>query len=360
MNIKFLIRDLKIEGVQVVVIRLARVLKRHGHNVEIITLYNEKNINSIDDLTIFSLDISSDNKNSNSIYNTFNYWYKANYNNFDVLLAPHSESINLISKFNDRRLIPYIHNSDENSYNNRNLIRKIKYIYKSRRKLGGKHVICVSDGVRKFVEKTCGNKILSCDVVYNPFDINEIQRLSLEKKESIEFDYLLFVGRLESQKRIDRLLKSFYLLQNKEIKLVILGEGSLFDDIKKLIHQLNLTDRVIIKNFESNPYPIMKKAKCLILTSDYEGFGNVLVEALSVGTPAVSTNCPSGPSEILTDNLSHYLIDSYDENVIAQHIDKVLNMKNHPHLSEGYRRFDQDNIYQSFLEIISQLKNSNH
>ncbi|ENM3792727.1 glycosyltransferase [Vibrio cholerae] len=360
MKIKFLIRDLKIEGVQFVVIRFARLLKNHGHNVEIITLFNEKQITKIDDLIISSLNISNNTKDLKLIYNKFKNWHEKNYNNFDILFAPHGESIRLISKINDTRLVPYIHNSDENSYQNRSFLRKLKYIYKTKRRLKGKHILCVSEGIKKFTDKICGKKILSNHVIYNPFDIDEIQRLSLEKKENIEFDYLLFVGRLENQKRIDRLLKSFSLLKNKEIKLIIMGEGSLFNDIKKLIHRLKLSDRVIIKNFEINPYPTMKQAKCLILTSDYEGFGNVLVESLSVGTPAISTNCPSGPSEILTGNLSQYLIDSYDENVIAQHIDQVLSMTSHPHLSEGYRRFHQDHIYQSFLEIVSQWKYSDH
>lgn len=255
MKIKFLIRDLKIEGVQFVVIRFARLLKNHGHNVEIITLFNEKQITKIDDLIISSLNISNNTKDLKLIYNKFKNWHEKNYNNFDILFAPHGESIRLISKINDTRLVPYIHNSDENSYQNRSFLRKLKYIYKTKRRLKGKHILCVSEGIKKFTDKICGKKILSNHVIYNPFDIDEIQRLSLEKKENIEFDYLLFVGRLENQKRIDRLLKSFSLLKNKEIKLIIMGEGSLFNDIKKLIHRLKLSDRVIIKNFEINPYP---------------------------------------------------------------------------------------------------------
>ncbi|BCK04414.1 glycosyltransferase [Vibrio cholerae] len=360
MKIKFLIRDLKIEGVQVVTIRLAKLLQSQGHNIEIITLHNDKELDNLSDLNIFCLDAPKNKTKTKELLPYFKEWY-LQHNTFDYLIAPHSECIKIISKFNDSRLIPFIHNSDEHSYNQRGFFKKFKYRKKLQNRLKNKHVLCVSDSINKFIKKCGGKNILSINVLYNPFDIQEISIKSKSYKFNLpKKDYLLFIGRLEKQKRVDRLLRAFSLIKDKSITLIILGEGSLSKTLEQLAQELGIKNRVIFKKFETNPYPIIKSAKGLLLTSDHEGLPTVIIEALILNVPAISTNCPSGPSEILTGNLSQYLIDSYDENVIAQHIDQVLSMTSHPHLSEGYRKFHQDHIYQSFLEIVSQWKNSDH
>ncbi|QXO17262.1 glycosyltransferase [Vibrio ostreae] len=355
MNIKFLIRDLKIEGVQIVVIRLAKVLQHYGHEVEILTLFDDVKLPQTSGLKIRCLNIPHGTQGVDRIFPYFKAWFDEN-NDFDFLFAPHSESIKVISRIDDQRLIPYIHNSDEQSYNRRSLFKKLRYKHRIKKRLKNKHVVVVSNGIHAFTEKCCGKKILSNNVLYNPFCIQEIQALAQAPLQSeLPDEFILFVGRLEKQKRIDRLLKAFSLLKNQTAKLLIMGEGVLYEDLRKLVDELQLNERVIFTAFECNPYPIMKAAKCLILTSDHEGFGNVLVESLATGTPALSVNCPSGPSEILTGELSQYLINSYDEGVIAQHLDSVLSQAPSCDLTEGYKKFDEAKVYQSFMETMTRI-----
>lgn len=356
MNIKFLVRDLKIEGVQVVTVRLARLLLEQGNQVEIITLHNDIELPDVDDLPISSLNIPKAEKNSPRQLEHFTNWYQNA--EFDFLIAPHGECIKLIAQFDDSRLIPFIHNSDEYSYNHRSFFKRFRYRCKLRRKLRGKHVLCVSESIRKFTRKCCGSSIASCDVLYNPFNINQIQQCASRYEFNLNnHEYLLFVGRLEKQKRVDRLLKSFSLIQNKSIKLLILGEGSLEQQLKDQTKLLELEDRVVFKRFDRNPYPIIQAARGLLLTSDHEGLPTVIIESLVLGVPALSVNCPSGPDEILTGDLSRYLINSYDETVIAKHIDEFLQSDHQPDLTQGYCKFGSEQVYRSLRQLMDQWKN---
>lgn len=359
MNIKFLIRDLKIEGVQVVTVRLARLLQAKGHDVEIITLFHDIELPQLDDLTISCLDIPTPVRCERTMLTRFKAWYHDA--EFDYLIAPHSESIKLIAHFSDSRLIPFIHNSDECSYNQRSFFKRFRYRTRLAKRLKGKHVISVSESIRKFTTQCCGGRLLSANVLYNPFDVETIRHYACEKEGlTIPEEYVLFVGRLEKQKRVDRLLNAFSCVKNPTIKLVILGEGSLELALKRQAEQLNLGERVLFKKFDTNPYPIIKEAKAVVLTSDHEGLPTVIIEALILGTVALSVNCPSGPDEILTGELSKYLIHSYDEHIIAEHIDALLEEKSIPDLSVGYEKFTGEQVYQSFMAIAAQWHNNKH
>jgi glycosyltransferase involved in cell wall biosynthesis len=90
------------------------------------------------------------------------------------------------------------------------------------------------------------------------------------------------------------------------------------------VEELGLQDKVIFKGFNSNPFPYIKNAKALVLSSDFEGFGMVLVEALVLGTPIVSTDCPSGPNEILVDELKPFLSPVGDSEALAKNIKKMV------------------------------------
>ncbi len=111
--------------------------------------------------------------------------------------------------------------------------------------------------------------------------------------------YILGVGRLEPQKRWDRLIAALPLLADQTIPLVILGEGNERGAIETQIHTLGLGDRVRLLGHSSDPLPVMARAQVVVLTSDYEGVPGVLREALSVGTPVISTNSSAAVAEII-------------------------------------------------------------
>lgn len=162
------------------------------------------------------------------------------------------------------------------------------------------------------------------ETIYNPFDLEKI-RVAAQERSALEGEkFLLHVGRLHPQKRQDRLLSAFKL-SGYSGKLVLLGEGE--STVKKaLIEQAiseGIVDRVIFTHFVPNPYPLMRAAEAVVLSSDYEGFGNVLVEALACGTQAISTNCPYGPAEILRGALAQGLSELTAES-LAEAIKRTL------------------------------------
>lgn len=141
-----------------------------------------------------------------------------------------------------------------------------------------------------------------------------------------EIKVVLTVGRLHAQKNHKLLIEAFSIVA-KEIKnarLIIIGEGNERKKIKEHRDAFMLNELVDIISFQKNPYPYYKNADVFVLTSDWEGFGNVIVEALSCGTPVISTDCPGGPSSILADGKFGCLIPCGDTLRLAEKIKKHL------------------------------------
>lgn len=355
MKIVFFIKNLKIEGVQIVTLRFAKLLIEKGMKIEIITLHSENKLDIPKNLTVNSLNVSIKNAKKKEAYNAFKNWYDKN--DFDYLIASHGECINIISNFDDTRLIPFIHNSEEYSYNKKNFFRKYKYRQRLHKQTYGKKVICVSEGIKKFLSVCLKGRKENIFVLYNPINIDDIKAKGEEYSFNLNNnEFLIFAGRLEPQKRVDRLIKAFNLIENKNIKLLILGEGSLKKKLEFLVKKLELNDRVIFKDFVKNPYPIISAAQGLLLTSDHEGLPTVIIESLIVGTPVISVDCPTGPSEILTEELKCFLVSSFNETEIAKRIDWLLSSKDLPLLHKGYEKFEMEKIYVSFLKILDELK----
>jgi glycosyltransferase involved in cell wall biosynthesis len=114
---------------------------------------------------------------------------------------------------------------------------------------------------------------------------------------------ILGVGRLTAQKDFPTLIRAFALVrQQRPARLMILGEGPLRPELTALIESLGLGGEVDLVGFQDNPYAYLARSAVFAFSSAWEGFGNVIVEALAVGTPVVSTDCRSGPAEILGHN----------------------------------------------------------
>ena len=113
---------------------------------------------------------------------------------------------------------------------------------------------------------------------------------------------VLAAGRLEPQKDHATLIRAFSLVgQHRDLRLVVLGEGSQRRNLVNLTHELGVADRVDLPGFHANPFAFMAKSRLFVVSSTQEGMPNVLIQAMACGTPVVSTDCPSGPREVLED-----------------------------------------------------------
>ena len=121
-------------------------------------------------------------------------------------------------------------------------------------------------------------------------------------------NYIMYAGRLEKQKGIEMLLQAFSMLDDKIVNLKIIGSGSLKDNLMRQCNELGIEDRVTFIGHTTDIIKYYKKARIVAMTSYYEGFPNVLVEAIACGTPVVSFDLPSGPKEIIIEGVNGHLV----------------------------------------------------
>lgn len=166
-------------------------------------------------------------------------------------------------------------------------------------------VVAVSQGVAEDL-KGLGIRADKVRVIYNPIitpDFDSMAKAHLEHPWFLEPDrpLILGVGRLELQKDFETLIRAYSLVrQQRPARLMILGQGSQQQRLLSLCQELNLGEaEVAFPGFVENPLAYMAQSSVCVLSSAWEGFGNVLVESMGAGTPVVSTDCPSGPAEIL-------------------------------------------------------------
>ncbi|MBT6505731.1 glycosyltransferase [Candidatus Woesearchaeota archaeon] len=222
----------------------------------------------------------------------------------------------------------------------------------------------------KYIEKYTLDK----RVIYNPFDISEIELLSEESIDDFYFDnnykYLIFVGRINKVKNIDLIFEALKVLDNKNIQLIILGDEEDVK-IKDLMNKFINLDNIHYLGSKKNPYKYIKKCDVLILSSISESFGNVIVEAMACNTVSICSDC-GGPFEILnssSDNFSRnendvqlleygLLFTVGDKRGLANAIKMLLSRKNN--ILDNYRNklkkrvqdFDNSTIIQQYKDAI--------
>ncbi|WP_291952556.1 glycosyltransferase [Campylobacter sp.] len=165
-----------------------------------------------------------------------------------------------------------------------------------------------------------------CDILYNAIDIENIIEKS---KESIDFKepFILSVGRLDYGKNHSMLIKAYAKVKT-DLKLVILGEGILKDELLSLIKKLNLEDKVFLLGFDNNPYKYMSKCDFFAFASSFEGFSNVLIECLACNTAVLCTDHKSGARELFLDNKFGLLVKVDDEYAMQKGLEKMINDTN--------------------------------
>ena len=228
--------------------------------------------------------------------------------------------------------------------------KRFRRLRRLHRTYGGRKVIAISEGVRRDLVDTLGIVPSRIETILNPVDVDEVRRLASEPCQLAGEDYLVHVGRFDPQKRHDRLLGAF-ARSGFSGRLVLVGTGPEADRrrVEQSIAARGLSSRVELVGFQPNPFPFIRNARALVLSSDFEGLGTVLIESLVCGTPVVSTDCPSGPAEILTGDLAVGLSELTDESLAAA-IDSVL--ADPPTIPKAtIERFAIDRIAERYLAL---------
>ena len=220
-------------------------------------------------------------------------------------------------------------------------------------------IIAVSDGVADDLSRVAGIARERITTIYNPTVTPD-----LEAKAAAEADHpwfgdggppvVLAVGRLQKQKDYPTLLRAFAKVRERRpLRLIILGEGKDRAAIEALIAELGLDAAVSMPGFAKNPIAYMARAALFVLASRWEGLPNVLIEALAVGCPVVSTDCESGPSEILEGERWGPLVAVGDVDALAAAMDETLEKPpDREWLRGGAQRFTLDRVADRYLEIL--------
>lgn len=184
-------------------------------------------------------------------------------------------------------------------------------------------LIAVSAGVAADLRDAIGLAQARIECIYNPFDAAAIRAAAADAVSPPRpaAPYVIHVGRFNPQKRHDLLLDAYARLKVAHA-LVLLTDPA--PALTEMIAQRGLADRVRVVGFQPNPYPWIAGAALLVLCSDHEGLPNVIIEALILGVPVVSTDCPSGPREILGANCPDCLVPVNDPAALAAAIERTL------------------------------------
>jgi len=236
------------------------------------------------------------------------------------------EGPNLLNILTNKK--PYISVRNYKSLSEKkNLINKsiIKFLYNRAYK-----IIVNSEGIKRDLIKRWKINSKKIKVIYNPVDITNIQRLKKEKidvnfKEIFKYPVIINVGSLTEQKGQKYLLRAFAEVKKdmKDVKLLILGEGPLRKELELLAEKLGIKKDVIMPGFVKNPFKYISRSKLFVLSSLWEGFPMVLLEAIACGVPVISSNCKSGPAEILDND---FLFPPKDINTMSTLILKFLKL----------------------------------
>lgn len=219
-------------------------------------------------------------------------------------------------------------------------------------------VICVSKDMQKEMEQLLPAPAGTLCTIYNPLDLQKIHRLmetpiAWQQLSRTDSPLILAVGRLTAAKDYPTLLAAFARIRTRRsAKLVIIGDGEEEAALKALVEQLGIRADVAFLGFQANPFAWMKACDVYVLSSQWEGLPGALLEALACGAPVVSTDCKTGPREILEDGRWGRLVPVGEPDALAQAIEAVLDDSMPSSSASRAADFDIDRSSSLYLSVL--------
>ena len=220
------------------------------------------------------------------------------------------------------------------------------------------NVVTVSKGVAADLVRVTGLDSQKVKVIYNPVVEPTIMTQAEEPLNHPWFapgepPVVLGVGRLTDQKDFSTLIHAFArLCKMRQARLIILGEGELRPQLEALVAELGIREDVALPGFAANPFAYMRRAAVFGLSSLWEGLPTVLIEAMACGTPVVSTDCPSGPREILEDGRWGRLVPVGAVDGMVHAMEATLNEAKHPDVVRRAMDFSADRATEGYLRAL--------
>lgn len=295
-------------GAERVAAQQSKLLQDIGFNVFVITILNSVTYSVSGELLNLGLEIDATDTIKAKIRRHFRIRRFLRNNNIDIVIDHRIRSsvLNelLYSYFTYFKIsvMYYVHSYKVENYIPRDNV-FIRLVFNR-----AQNIITVSKAIEKKVEKIFAFKNIK--TLYNPIE-HYNAKLPLTEENSLNYEYVLFYGRLVDEVKNLKLLINAYhksILSEREIKLLIVGDGKDKDMLKEMVQRLGLSEMILFKPFMPNPFPIVKGAKYTLLTSNHEGFPMTILESLACGTPVVSVDCKSGPNEIIRNTFNGLLV----------------------------------------------------
>lgn len=258
------------------------------------------------------------------------------------------------------RLVVSVHNTLSRNLDLTSLIDRLQLLLTRLFYRWADAIVVVSEEAKKDFLTVSKLKPKLIKVIYNPVVIPEMFEKS---KIPVSHPWLgasgppviMGVGRLSKQKDFSTLIRAFFLVQKQHsARLIIIGEGEERIHLEKLVKELGVIDLVDLHGFVENPYSFLSHANVFVLSSAWEGLPTVLIEALALGVPVVSTDCPSGPREILDNGKHGSIVPVGDDKALAEAILYCLKNSQPKKIpGEAWKRFELDRVTKQYLEILS-------
>ncbi len=358
MRITFVIGSLEAGGAQRVLILLSEGLMKHAHKVTVLTINGVEN-------DCFSLPDAVERKALNlstrwQVLLKFSKLRAAILSTKPDVIVSFIELVNIITLLSTIGLnIPVVvsERSAPEDLETRvfwNWMRGWVYLFASR-------IIVQSQGALDYFLPAFRGKAI---IIYNP--VVSPPEMSFSQ-ETLPRPLILSVGRLHEVKQFDHLITAFAMLKDKHPNwiLTIVGDGPLKIELEKLGQDLKLGDRLYLPGYLKSPYGVLMQADLFVMTSRVEGFPNALCEAMACGLPVISTDCPSGPREIIRDGVDGILVQNDDIPALSSAMDHLMsNEAERKRLAsrsiEIVKRFDLDQIVHfwesTLMEVIEAQK----